>query len=151
MERWPAANVHLLGSRPYAELPGYLQHADLGLLPFNNHPGNAARSPMKLYEYAAAGLPVVARRTPELERRNEPFVHFYDDASALPAVCREVLALPGGRAAIVARAAAHGWARKAELLLQLVRAVLVRKREPLAARPERPTGRPSTRSWHQTR
>jgi glycosyltransferase involved in cell wall biosynthesis len=71
-------NLRLLGPRPYALLPGYLQHARAGLLPLNDHPANAGRSPMKLYEYAAAGLPVLATRTPELERRTLPFVRFLD-------------------------------------------------------------------------
>jgi glycosyltransferase involved in cell wall biosynthesis len=73
-----ASNVHLLGVRPYAAVPAYLQHATLALLPSNGHPANAGRSPMKLYEYAAAGLPVLATRTPELARRAESFVRFFD-------------------------------------------------------------------------
>ena len=152
-DRRPLGNVHLLGSRPYERLPGYLQHADLGLLPFNDHPSNAARSPMKLYEYAAAGLKVVARRTPELARRGEPFVHFYDDASELPAVCRKVLALPAGRDAVAECAAAQSWTRKAGVLLDFVRAVLEQKemRVADAARRNRSVDRPSMRFWPQKR
>ena len=61
-------NIRLLGPRPYALLPAYLQHAHAGLLPLNDHPANAGRSPMKLYEYAAAGIPVLATRTEDLAR-----------------------------------------------------------------------------------
>jgi glycosyltransferase involved in cell wall biosynthesis len=74
----PLRNLRLLGPRPYAMLPAYLQHAHAGILPLNDHPANAGRSPMKLYEYAAAGLPVLATRTPELVRRTLPFVRFID-------------------------------------------------------------------------
>lgn len=74
----PLRNLRLLGPRPYALLPAYLQHAHAGLLPLNDHPANAVRSPMKLYEYAAAGLPVLATRTSELVRRTLPFVRFID-------------------------------------------------------------------------
>lgn len=70
-------NVHYLGAVPHKRLPAFLQHCDVGLLPTNDHPLNAARSPMKLYEYAAAGLPVVARETQELLSRGEPFVFGY--------------------------------------------------------------------------
>lgn len=69
-----AKNIFTLGARPYQELPGYFQHAQVGLLPFSSHPANTGRSPMKLYEYGAAGLPVVAVDTSELRRRREPFV-----------------------------------------------------------------------------
>ena len=72
------ANLRWLGTRPYALLPAYLQHADVGLLPLSSHPANAGRNPMKLYEYAAAGLAVLATRTPELARRPPPFVRFID-------------------------------------------------------------------------
>ena len=68
------ANVHFLGHRPYETLPGYLRHATLGLLPMGSHAANAGRSPMKLFEYGAAGLPVVATETAELRRRELPFV-----------------------------------------------------------------------------
>jgi glycosyltransferase involved in cell wall biosynthesis len=74
----PLRNMRLLGARPYASLPGYLQHATVALLPLNDHPANAGRSPMKLYEYAAAGLPVLATRTDELARRATSFVRFID-------------------------------------------------------------------------
>ena len=66
-------NLHLLGQRAYSVLPQYLQHATLALLPLSSHPANRGRSPMKLYEYAAGGLPVVATETQELRRRNLPF------------------------------------------------------------------------------
>jgi teichuronic acid biosynthesis glycosyltransferase TuaH len=70
-------NVWLLGERRYEEVPSYLQHADIGLLPLNNNPANEGRSPMKLYEYAASGLPVVSKTTQELRRRNEKFIQLY--------------------------------------------------------------------------
>lgn len=53
-------NVHLLGHRPYSQLPDYLRGMDVGLLP--THVNNYTRSmfPMKYYEYIAAGLSVVS-------------------------------------------------------------------------------------------
>jgi glycosyltransferase involved in cell wall biosynthesis len=74
----PLGNLHLLGPRPYASLPGYFQHADAGLILLNDHPANGGRSPMKLYEYAAAGLPVVSRGTGEIARRGDSFVFLYN-------------------------------------------------------------------------
>jgi glycosyltransferase involved in cell wall biosynthesis len=76
-------NVVLLGARSYDNIPAYLQHADVGLLPLNNHAANRGRSPMKLYEYACAGLPVVSAATEEVVRRAEPFVFTYADASGI--------------------------------------------------------------------
>src|SRR5262249_28724143 len=52
-------NLHILGPRPWSALPGYLQHAQVGIVPFdvNNHRDLVRGvNPIKLYEYAAAGL-----------------------------------------------------------------------------------------------
>jgi glycosyltransferase involved in cell wall biosynthesis len=112
-------NVRLLGPRPYALLPAYLQHAQAGLLPLNDHPANAGRSPMKLYEYAAAGLPVAATRTEDLARRAPAFVRFFDPhdpAATLDSVLRDP---PRPDPAEVAT---HDWSRIAERVLAAVSA-----------------------------
>lgn len=77
-------NIYIFGSREYQELPGYLQNADIGLLPLSDHPSNQGRSPMKLYEYAASGLPVVAKITTEMERRKkDSFISTYSNYKEL--------------------------------------------------------------------
>ena len=57
------SNVYLLGARSYQHMPAYLQHAQVGLIPFKPN-GNQDFfdniNPLKLYEYMAAGLPVVS-------------------------------------------------------------------------------------------
>jgi len=69
------SNVFQLGPRPYAELPAYLQHAHAGIIPFDvdSHPELVhAINPLKLYEYMAAGLPVVCRRWATVEALQSP-------------------------------------------------------------------------------
>jgi glycosyltransferase involved in cell wall biosynthesis len=58
-------NVHLLGRKAYAELPGYCKAFDVALLPFVKNQLTINASPLKLREYLAAGLPVVATDIPE--------------------------------------------------------------------------------------
>lgn len=53
-------NVHLLGPRPHADLPSYVQHWDVSLLPFRRNRQIDASNPLKLREYLAAGMPVLA-------------------------------------------------------------------------------------------
>lgn len=114
-------NLHFLGAKPYAELPAFLQHADIALLPLSDQRANQGRSPMKLFEYGAAGLPVVASATNELTRRALPFVRLARDAEGF---CREIdrlLGDPDLRTALsrAASAAARmkGWHQLAKLLL----------------------------------
>jgi glycosyltransferase involved in cell wall biosynthesis len=61
-------NVRLLGPRPYAEAPRYLAAMDVALIPFRVDPVTRAADPIKVYEYLASGVPVVATALPALER-----------------------------------------------------------------------------------
>ncbi len=60
-------NVHLLGERPYEELPGLAAGFDVGIIPFRRTPLTEATDPVKLYEMLALGLDVVTTPLPELE------------------------------------------------------------------------------------
>jgi glycosyltransferase involved in cell wall biosynthesis len=60
-------NVHLLGKRPYERLPEVLRGADAGLIPYVRSALTDSIFPMKVYEYLAAGLPVVATPLPALD------------------------------------------------------------------------------------
>jgi len=61
-------NVHFLGVRDYYDLPAYLQHIDVWWLPFCRNEMTIDVDPLKVYEYLAAGKPVVATRLPEIEK-----------------------------------------------------------------------------------
>ncbi|MDF1543279.1 MAG: glycosyltransferase [Anaerosomatales bacterium] len=65
-------NVHLFGRRPYADVPAYMRHCDVGIVPFARSEMVDAIHPIKVYEYLAAGLPVVSVRWPELEAMAAP-------------------------------------------------------------------------------
>ncbi|MBN1267387.1 MAG: polysaccharide pyruvyl transferase family protein [Anaerolineales bacterium] len=71
-------NLHFLGLKPQTALPAYLAHADVGLLPWKVGPITKATSPLKVYEYLAMGVPVLA---PELgPLQGLPFVHCARDS-----------------------------------------------------------------------
>jgi glycosyltransferase involved in cell wall biosynthesis len=59
-------NVRLTGEVSYRELPHYLYAMDVCLLPFRLDPLTRATNPVKVYEYLAAGKPVVATALPEM-------------------------------------------------------------------------------------
>ena len=58
-------NIHLLGRRPYRDLPGYARAFDVGICPFVSNELTRNINPIKLREYLSAGLPVVASGIPE--------------------------------------------------------------------------------------
>ena len=61
-------NVHLLGPKPYSVLPNYCRGFDVGIIPFRTNELTVRANPLKLREYLAAGLPVVATPLPEVAR-----------------------------------------------------------------------------------
>ncbi|SPF48783.1 Glycosyltransferase [Candidatus Sulfopaludibacter sp. SbA4] len=63
-------NVHLLGRRSYQSLPAYCRAFDVAILPFVINELTVAANPLKLREYLAAGLPVVATPLPEVLKLN---------------------------------------------------------------------------------
>ncbi len=55
-----AANIQYVGMRSYDELPAYLEHCDVALLPFALNEATRFISPTKTLEYLAAGKPVIS-------------------------------------------------------------------------------------------
>ncbi|MBA7489490.1 hypothetical protein ES702_00024 [subsurface metagenome] len=54
-------NVYTFGPKPYEEIPAYMQHADVGLIPFKDLSRmDTVERPLKFYQYLASGLPVVS-------------------------------------------------------------------------------------------
>jgi glycosyltransferase involved in cell wall biosynthesis len=101
LERLP--NVHLLGVRPYAQLPEVLRGADVALVPYAINDLTRSVFPMKVYEYLAAGLPVVTTPLPALAETTGVVVAA--DAPATVAAVERALA-EDGAAARRARSAA---------------------------------------------
>jgi len=52
-------NVHFLGPKPYGELPRYLRHIDVCVLPWHHDGFTSYGSAIKVKEYLATGKPVV--------------------------------------------------------------------------------------------
>jgi len=57
-------NVHLLGQRPFGELPAYGSRFDVAIIPFMLNELTVSVSPIKLKEYLAMGKPVVSTPLP---------------------------------------------------------------------------------------
>ena len=80
------AGVTLLGSRPHEELIGYLQHADVLLVPHLVSEFTDSLDPIKLYEYQAVGHPVVSTAVAGFREVEDPRVTVASGAAFVAAV-----------------------------------------------------------------
>ncbi|MFT4214589.1 MAG: glycosyltransferase [Microbacterium sp.] len=117
------ANVDLLGAVPYEALPTLLRGARVGLLPLSDDPVNAGRSPMKLYEYLAAGLAVVARETPVIRADHDAGLFSYIGADDADAALGRALAHRSPNSEGAQRAAGQSWETKTDALVAFVEAL----------------------------
>lgn len=65
-------NVMMPGAVPYHEVPAYMKMSDVGIIPFKMNELVNAVNPLKIYEYFASGLPVLASKAYELQKMNSP-------------------------------------------------------------------------------
>lgn len=110
-----AGNVHLVGRKPYAELPDWCRGFTVALTPFKRNDLALAANPLKAREYVAAGLPNVCTDLPEL--RAVPGCTVARDDDAFVAEVGRAIAAGGGPA--LARSAlvrADGWEAKIDEL-----------------------------------
>jgi glycosyltransferase involved in cell wall biosynthesis len=105
-------NIHLLGPRVYSELPGVLRAADVGLIPYARNVLTQSIFPMKVYEYLAAGRPVVSTPLPALEGIAE--VATAPDAEGIAALLDRTLAGDSEERRVERSrvAASHSWKRR---------------------------------------
>ncbi len=81
-------NVKFIGPYPYDMMPAFAHLADIGIIPFKISEMTDAVNPIKLYEYSAAGLPVIASNMKTLRTIDGPF-NIYNSYSELLEIIRK--------------------------------------------------------------
>jgi glycosyltransferase involved in cell wall biosynthesis len=138
-ERGLEGRVHFVPTVPLAELLAWTASADIGAQPIRNTCLNhLSTDSNKLFEYAMAGLPVVASDFPEIRRvvRAHDIGLLFDPETpgALAAALRRLLADAGLRARLAANARASAralsWEAQEGELASLYDRVLARRSAP---------------------
>jgi hypothetical protein len=113
--------VHLLGGRPYEQLPAYCRGFDVGLIPFRMNRLTRAVNPIKLREYLAAGLPVVSSPM-QAVLGYAPAVRCAQNLEQFLVACESALdeARQGGWGGRQRLVRAESWAARVEHLSRLV-------------------------------
>ena len=116
-------NIHILGPRKYEHLPPYLRHANVGIIPNNvwERPELIHyMNPLKLYQYLACGLPVVASSTRELKSLKSPAL-LAQDHPAFIRLLKKAVRQPENSKAAVQYAHKRDWAYAAKKLLGVLK------------------------------
>ena len=112
-------NVEIRPALSRAGVSGLIRVADVGLIPHTRSALTEAMSPLKLYEYLAGGLPVVAADLPPL-RGVDPRVLLVGGSGGYPAALRAALALgPAAEDERLTFVQTNSWAARHERLLEL--------------------------------
>jgi glycosyltransferase involved in cell wall biosynthesis len=119
------AGVVLLGARPSGAVPAYLQHSDVLVVPHVVTPFTDSLDPIKLYEYQAAGRPVVSTPVAGFRDLDDELVTVAaaDDFVAAVARVLDAAGAPGGgdaRGADAQRLATIDWSRRVEQMAAVV-------------------------------
>jgi len=114
-------NVHFPGRRAYESLPGYCKKFDIAVLPFVVNELTLASNPLKVREYLAAGLPVVATPLPEVQKLGE-FIRMATTPEEFLQQCDALLEAGrrGPDLTVSRQMDAESWDRKVEVLSELI-------------------------------
>ncbi|HQX56374.1 MAG TPA: glycosyltransferase [Pyrinomonadaceae bacterium] len=111
-------NIHLLGRKPYEQLPAYCKAFDVALNPFMINELTLAANPLKVREYLAAGLPVVSTDIPEVRILEDCLVATgHDDFIAK---IENALSDPKPRETVSDKIAHESWEAKVDELRSIV-------------------------------
>ncbi|MGD9679085.1 MAG: glycosyltransferase [Vulcanibacillus sp.] len=59
-------NIQIFGAKRYKELPSYIKHFDICLIPFKINKLTESVNPIKLFEYFSTGKPIISTPLPEV-------------------------------------------------------------------------------------
>lgn len=121
-------NVYYLGAVAWSQVPHYVKGFDVGLMPYVQNRNSETISPLKLYDYLAAGLPVVSMDIPPA-REFGLYVHLAARPQDFSQAVQAALAdrTPERHQARRSIAAQHTWESRVEQLSLLIQTQLTAK------------------------
>ena len=117
-------NIKLIGEVPYVDSASWVHSFDVSFIPFKLTELTLCTSPVKVYEYLAAGKPVVATALPELQLM-EDHVHVAEDVEQFMQLLGKAMAESGDQKRAAQRtkwARQHNWKARVEQLENAIEA-----------------------------
>ena len=115
-------NIRLTGPVDYRELPRVMNHFDVCIVPHQVTAFSQSQNPLKLYEYLAAGLPIVSVPVSGFSDYPE-LVHLARDEDSFVEAIHHALEEPDLSAQRRAAAADHTWDARVEAIIRVFEGV----------------------------
>jgi glycosyltransferase involved in cell wall biosynthesis len=112
-------NIYSLGSVDFEELGAYLRLADVGLVPYAVNEFNAASRPLKIYDYLAAGLPVLTTGVDTFDLNPSVVVPANSPQDAVAKLAALLDTAPDLRDLAVLEASRNSWESRVDALLSI--------------------------------
>lgn len=119
------SNVHNLGAKNYEVLPKYAKYFNCAIIPFKRGEIAKATSPVKLFEYMAAGLPTVCTRDLQ-ECKGYEFVYMSKDDNEFEKNLAKAIVDYGvldNRKKLLLQAKENTWAKRVQVIDENLSAV----------------------------
>lgn len=120
-------NVRFLGPVLRDHVPSLLQRAKLGLIPFRLNQLTRSVHPLKLYDYLAAGCPVLSADLPEVREERSAIFKYTTPRQAIPLIAR-LMKLSVERGELYRLALSNSWAERLDRILETL-GVAIQTRE----------------------
>ncbi|KAB2878100.1 glycosyltransferase family 1 protein [bacterium] len=123
------SRIHFLGTKPHSELPSYIRAAQVCMIPFKRTPLIERFSPNKMYEYLAAGSPVVTMDYTDEIRRLRSEIYVAGNTEEFVDMVRKSLKQKADESVLRKIAQKNSWMSKSQEIVELINKKLLRDKK----------------------
>jgi len=114
-------NLHWLGYKPYEQLAAYEQMFDAGIIPFRSSNMINSVNPIKMWEYMAAGLPIITTSIPEAQKYSDFVFYSATDAEFISNIQRALEEdTPDKKLTRIDLARQNSWITRAQTIIDII-------------------------------
>lgn len=112
-------NILFLGLVDHENIPSFLKHADVGIMPFKKNELTDYIHPLKIYEYLAAGIPVISRDLVEVREMNAP-IFLYNNETDFISILKNIIHSKNNRQELIDYSLRNTWEKRFQVVNEII-------------------------------